>query len=87
MYLHKMLKKQIVFSTNCFILHNTFDMTYSARILNNVEVEDLAGSVELKVITKCPTKWLLIDEETGQVYRGSENKEVGKMWELITKQK
>jgi hypothetical protein len=39
------------------------------------------------VITKCPTKWILIDEETGQVYRGSENKEVGKMWKLISNQK
>lgn len=57
------------------------------RIINNQEVEDLEQAVELKVITKCPSKWVLIDEETGQVYRGSENKEVGKMWELITKQK
>ena len=39
------------------------------------------------MITKCPTKWILIDEETGQVYRGSENKEVGKMWELISQAK
>ena len=62
-------------------------MTKKIRIINKVEVEDLDKPVELKVITKCPTKWILIDEETGQVYRGSENKEVGKMWELISKQK
>ena len=62
-------------------------MTKKTRIINKVEVEDLDKSVELKVITKCPTKWILIDEETGQVYRGTENKEVGKMWKLITKQK
>jgi len=57
------------------------------RVINKIKVEDLDNPVELKVITKCPSKWLLIDEETGQVYRGSENKEIGKMWELITKQK
>jgi hypothetical protein len=28
--------------------------------------------VDLKVHTKCPSKYLLIDEETGQVYRGNE---------------
>ncbi len=27
-------------------------------------------AVELKVVTKCPTKWRLIDEETGVEYRG-----------------
>jgi hypothetical protein len=57
------------------------------RTINKIKVEDLDEAVELKVITKCPSKWILIDGETGQVYRGSENKEVGKMWELITKQK
>jgi hypothetical protein len=57
------------------------------RLINNVEIQELDQAVELKVITKCPTKWILIDEETGQVYRGSENKEIGKMWELINTQK
>ena len=27
--------------------------------------------IVLKVITKCPSKWLLIDRETGQVYQGN----------------
>ena len=57
------------------------------RKINKTKILELENPVELKVITKCPTKWILIDEETGQVYRGSENKEVGKMWELISKQK
>jgi hypothetical protein len=29
-------------------------------------------SVTLKVKTKCPEKWLLVDRETGVVYQGSE---------------
>ena len=57
------------------------------RKINKTKILELENPVELKVITKCPTKWILIDEETGQVYRGTDNKEVGKMWKLITKQK
>jgi len=57
------------------------------RIINKQEVEELENPIELKLITKCPTKWILIDEETGQVYRGTKNAEVGKMWELIRPQK
>ncbi|MDB2675556.1 hypothetical protein N9Y90_03390 [Flavobacteriales bacterium] len=57
------------------------------RIINKIEVEELEKPVELKLITKCPSKWILIDEETGQVYRGSNNSEVGKMWELVRPQK
>lgn len=53
------------------------------RIINKVEVKELDQPIELKVITKCPSKWILIDEETGQVYRGTENPKVGKMWQLI----
>jgi len=29
-------------------------------------------AVDLKVHTKCPSKYMLIDEETGEVYRGNE---------------
>ena len=57
------------------------------RKINKTKILELENPVELKVITKCPTKWILIDEETGQVYRGTENKEIGKIWKLITKQK
>ena len=57
------------------------------RTVNKREIEELEEPVELKLITKCPTKWILIDEETGQVYRGSNSAEVGKMWELIRPQK
>ena len=45
-------------------------MTKKTRIINKVEVKDLDKAVELKVITKCPTKWILIDEETGTGLQG-----------------
>ncbi len=39
---------------------------------------------ELRIITKAPEKWILIDTESMQVYQGSkESKEVGKMWRFL----
>ena len=40
---------------------------------NRFSFKVLSDSVILKVKTKSPEKWLLIDRETGQVYQGSEN--------------
>lgn len=31
-------------------------------------VPELENSVELSIKTKCPAKWLLIDQETGEAY-------------------
>lgn len=31
-------------------------------------VEELTEEVELKIRTKCPDKWLLIDKQTGEAY-------------------
>ena len=39
---------------------------------NHHVYEEIDYPVELKVLTKAPTKWLLIDRETGQVYVGSD---------------
>ena len=33
--------------------------------------EQLKKSVDLIIHTKAPTKWFLIDRETGEVYQGS----------------
>lgn len=37
------------------------------------EFKELDSAVELKVYTKSPNKWLLLDRETGQVFQGNEN--------------
>jgi len=42
-------------------------------------------AVELKVVTKCPTKWRLIDEETGVEYRGQLPQDGGLHWQRIEK--
>ena len=37
-----------------------------------MKYKKLEKPVTMKVYTKTPTKWTLIDEETGQVYKGNE---------------
>jgi hypothetical protein len=48
------------------------------------EFNELKYPVTLTVYTKSPSKWLLIDRETGQAYEGSEN---GRWDKLIPKTK
>ena len=56
------------------------------RTLQNGEmVEELETSVQLIIKTKCPTKWVIEDLETGQRYRANGNTEIGKMFTPITK--
>lgn len=38
---------------------------------NHHVYEEVQNPVELKVLTKAPTKWLLVDRETGQIYVGN----------------
>ena len=54
------------------------------RLLKNGEkVEELENSIQLIIKTKCPTKWIIEDLETGQRYRANGNKEIGKMFTLL----
>ena len=56
------------------------------KSIYNVQHEELKEPVPLKVYTKCPTKYLLVDEETGQTYRGMEDAPPGDNgWALIQK--
>jgi hypothetical protein len=38
----------------------------------NKEYTSLDKAVDLNVHTKSPTKWILIDRETGQTYQGND---------------
>lgn len=49
------------------------------------KVEELDSSVQLIIKTKCPTKWIIEDLETGQKYRANGNTEIGKMFTPINK--
>lgn len=56
--------------------------------LGQIEVaEELPKAVTLEVYTKCPSKWLLIDLETGENYRGrdSSKENVFLHWKKINK--
>jgi len=54
------------------------------RILKNGEkAQELDTAMEIIIKTKCPTKWIVEDLETGQRYRANGNKEIGKMFTLI----
>ena len=56
------------------------------RILKNGEkAEELDNSIQLIIKTKCPTKWVIEDLETGQRYRANGNTEIGKMFTPVDK--
>jgi hypothetical protein len=40
------------------------------KLIDGREVEELEETIALAVKTKAPQKWLLIDQETGQIYQG-----------------
>jgi hypothetical protein len=41
------------------------------KMRKSFEYQDLSDAVDLVVHTKSPSKWLLIDRETGQTFQGS----------------
>ena len=47
------------------------------------EVPELKSAITLSVYTKAPLKWVLIDTETLEMYKGTTNLEIGKQWEKI----
>ena len=58
-------------------------MKKKRTLKNGEEVEELDSSVQLIIKTKCPTKWIIEDLETGQRYRANGNEEIGKMFTPI----
>lgn len=40
------------------------------HLQNGTSVNELTEAKTLTVKTKCPEKWILIDQETGEVYQG-----------------
>ena len=58
------------------------------RMLTNGEkVEELEASIQLIIKTKCPTKWIIEDLETGQRYRANGSTEIGSMFTPINDKK
>ena len=53
------------------------------KLINGDEVEDLKDAVDLSIFTRCPEKWILIDMETGQKYRGLKEPTKHGKWERL----
>ena len=53
------------------------------KLKNGEKANELKKSIELIIKTKCPTKWIIEDLETGQRYRANGNTEIGKMFTPI----
>ena len=49
------------------------------------QVPELDTPVTLVVNTRCPEKWTLIDNETGEEYTGYTDPSLGNSWRKITK--
>ena len=60
-------------------------MSLNRTLQDGTIVPAIDMEVELKVVTKCPTKWRLIDEETGVEYRGQLPQDGGLHWQRIEK--
>ena len=58
-------------------------MAKQRTLKNGEKVNELDTSVQLIIKTKCPTKWIIEDLETGQRYRANGNTEIGKMFTLL----
>tara|TARA_Y100001970_G_scaffold139576_2_gene171787 strand:+ start:4962 stop:5150 length:189 start_codon:yes stop_codon:yes gene_type:complete len=58
-------------------------MNKHRTLKNGKKVLELESSVQLIIKTKCPTKWVIEDLETGMRYRANGNTEIGKMFTPI----
>tara|TARA_B110000014_G_C19980017_1_gene507456 strand:+ start:564 stop:752 length:189 start_codon:yes stop_codon:yes gene_type:complete len=60
-------------------------MKKTRKLKNGEEVNELDASINLIIKTKCPTKWIIEDLETGQRYRANGNTNIGNMFTLLDK--
>ena len=60
-------------------------MSRFRKLINGEKVTELNSPMNLIIKTKCPTKWIIEDLETGQRYRANGKEEIGKMFTLIDK--
>ena len=58
-------------------------MSRFRKLINGEKVKELNSPMNLIIKTKCPTKWIIEDLETGQRYRANGKEEIGNMFTLI----
>ena len=55
------------------------------ELITGDEAEEYPDAVDLTIHTKCPSKWLLIDLQTGQMYRGTKEPNQWGKWRKLKK--
>ena len=80
---------EVIQAENPYLVIEVDDTTEvkQRKLLNGEYVEELEEPHTLSVITKCPSKWILQDLETGQVYRGTDNSDIGNQWREMIQEK
>lgn len=63
------------------------DVPFKRTLINGETSEELSEPHTLNIITRCPTKWVLQDLETGQIYRGTNSTEIKSQWKEIVQDK
>jgi len=53
------------------------------KLVDGTEAVELEQSIVLEIKTKCPSKYLLLDLETNETYRGSNNSRSGEHWSKV----
>ena len=53
------------------------------KLIDGSIVEELKEPVSLVIETKCPSKWKIVDMETGQAYMGTNNNKKFQYWQPI----
>ena len=55
------------------------------KLITGEESEEYPEATDLTVHSKCPSKWLLVDLETGQMYRGMKDPGPYGKWRRLKK--
>ena len=53
------------------------------KLIDGSIVEELKEPVSLMIETKCPSKWKIVDMETGQAYIGTDKNKKFQYWQAI----
>lgn len=53
------------------------------KLIDGREAQELEQPIKLLIETKCPSKWKIVDMETGQAYIGTDNNKKFQYWQPI----
>ena len=53
------------------------------KLIDGREAQELEQPIKLLIETKCPSKWKIVDMETGQAYIGTNNNKKFQYWQPV----